>query len=90
MTDGETSSSIIERLQDSVNNGNFLMILKTSSGLAITSVVDSIAIEMISTESPSTSPITPTESGTAKYHTLLIHITLLHFHSLEVLPELDE
>lgn len=64
-TDGETSSSIITKLQESVNDGNFLMILKTSSGLAINSVAGSIALDITPTEAPSLSPISPTESGTA-------------------------
>ena len=73
-TDGETSTSIIDKLQESVNDGNFLMILKTSSGLAIKSVAGSIALDMTPTEAPSLSPITPSESGTTSYSTLPITV----------------
>lgn len=72
-TDGETSSSIIDKLQESVNDGNFLTILKTSSGLAINSVAGSIAVDITPTEAPSLSPITPTESGIAFHSTLPIN-----------------
>lgn len=72
-TDGETSSSIIDKLQESVNDGNFLMILKTSSGLAINSVAGSIAFDITPTDAPSLSPISPTESGTA--YSFLLNFT---------------
>ena len=71
LVEDETAAGLIAKLQESVSNGNYLKILKTSSGLAITSVADSVVSDLSPTPTPTTTPLPPTESGTAKHLTLL-------------------
>ena len=72
LVEDETATGLIVKLQESVSNGNFLMFLKTSSGLAITSVADSTVSDLSPTPTPTSAPLPLTESGTAK------HLTVLH------------
>lgn len=71
LVEGETAAGLIVKLQESLSNGNFLKFLKTSSGLAITSVADSIVSDLSPTPTPTSAPQPTTESGTVKHLTLL-------------------
>jgi hypothetical protein len=71
LVEDETAAGLIIKLEEAVSNGNFLKFLKTSSGLAITSVADSVVSDLSPTPTPSTAPLPPTESGTAKHLILL-------------------
>ena len=71
LVEDETAAGVIVRLEESISNGNYLKILNKSSGLAITSVADSVVSDLSPTPTPTTTPLPPTESGTAKHLTLL-------------------
>jgi hypothetical protein len=84
LVEDETAAGLIAKLKESVSNGNYLDFLKTRSDLAITSVADSVISDLSPTPTPSTAPLPPTESGTAKHLTLrqLYHLPCLRFNKL--------
>jgi hypothetical protein len=71
LVEDETAAGLIAKLEESVSNGNFLKYLKTNSNLAIASMTDFVVSDLSPTPTPTSAPLPPTESGTAKQLRLL-------------------